>query len=72
MSEYYTESDLPIVLTVLDVAKLLRVSKNTAYDYLRSGAIPCIRVGHQIRVFRDDALAFLRSDFHTFDAANLQ
>lgn len=70
MSEYYTESDLPIMLTVLDIAKLLRVSKNTAYDYLKSGVIPCIRVGHQIRVFRDDAIAYLHRSHHTFDANN--
>ena len=46
MDEYYSESDLPVILTIMDVAKLLRVSKNTAYNFVKSGEFPYVKVGH--------------------------
>ena len=51
--------DLPLVLTVAEVAKLLGVGKNTAYDFIRSGAIKSVRVGRQIRVPKSAFLEFL-------------
>mgnify|MGYP004566141189 CR=1 FL=1 len=46
LDEYYSESDLPVILTIMDVAKLLRVSKNTAYNFVKSGEFPYVKVGH--------------------------
>jgi excisionase family DNA binding protein len=43
------------LLTVADVAATLRCSRNTAYQYIASGSIPCVRLGHSIRV-RPEAL----------------
>ena len=51
--------DLPLVLTVAEVAKILGVGKNTAYDFIRSGAIKSVRVGRQIRVPKSAFLEFL-------------
>lgn len=51
--------DLPLVLTVADVSKLLGIGKNTAYDLVRCGAIKSIRVGRQIRVSKVALLEFL-------------
>lgn len=51
--------DLPLVLTVSDVSKVLGVGKNTAYDLIRSGAIKSVRVGRQIRVPKSAFLEFL-------------
>lgn len=51
--------DLPLVLTVADVSKLLGVGKNTAYDLIRCGVIKSVRVGRQIRVPKSAFLEFL-------------
>lgn len=61
VDEYYSESDLPVMLTIMDVAKLLRVSKNTAYSFVKSGKFPYVKVGHQIRVFRDDVMRYIQA-----------
>lgn len=41
-------------LTVEELAKLLRVHKNTAYRYVRSGVVPSIRIGGRWRVKESD------------------
>lgn len=43
---------VPLALTVRELARMLGVSKNTAYDLVRSGQLRSIRVGRQIRVPR--------------------
>ena len=43
-------SDLPIVLTVSQVARALNLGRDTTYDLVRSGHIRSVRVGHQYRV----------------------
>ena len=61
MSEYYSENELPVMLTVQDVAAFLRVSKNTAYSFVNSGAIPVVKVGRQIRIHRDDVVKYVNA-----------
>lgn len=56
---------LPIMLTIMDIAKLLRVSKNTAYNFVKTGAVPSIKVGHQIRIYRDDILRYIQTSSQT-------
>lgn len=51
--------DLPLVLTVSEVSKILGVGKNTAYDLIRSGTIRSVRVGRQIRIPKAAFLEFL-------------
>lgn len=51
--------DLPLVLTVSDVSKILGIGKNTAYDLIRCGAIKSVRAGRQIRVPKSAFLEFL-------------
>lgn len=48
--------DLPLVLTISDLAKVLGVGKNTTYDLIRCGAIKSFRVGRQIRVSKSALL----------------
>ena len=39
-------------LTVREAAKILRIGKDTAYAAVRSGTIPSVRIGKQIRISR--------------------
>jgi excisionase family DNA binding protein len=46
-------TELPLVLTVPEVAKVLRISRGAAYEAVRCGDIPSVRVGRRtIRVPR--------------------
>lgn len=57
LETYLSMDDVPIMLTVEEMGRLLRVSRNTAYDYVRKGKVPYIKVGKQIRIYRGDVLA---------------
>ena len=53
-------SNLPPVLTVEEVAKLLRISRGAAYQAVRRGELPGVRrVGRTLRVSRDAVLSWL-------------
>ena len=52
-------TNLPLILTVEQLAEVLRVGRNTAYDLVRSGQIRSVRVGRQIRIPRDALIDFL-------------
>ncbi len=45
--------ELPAFLTVEEVAKILRLKRSTAYEYVRQGIIPSVRIGRFIRIRRD-------------------
>ena len=57
---YTTYDDLPVMMTVEEFGRLMRVSRNTAYAFVREGLVPTVKVGRQIRIYRGDVLA-LRS-----------
>jgi len=42
--------ELPAFLTVEEAAKILRLKRSTAYEYVRRGDIPSVRFGRFIRV----------------------
>lgn len=50
--------DLPLVLTISDLAKILGIGRNTAYDLIRCGAIKSFRAGRQIRVSKSALLEY--------------
>jgi excisionase family DNA binding protein len=51
---------LPQVLTVEEVADLLRVDRKTAYAVIAEGSVPGVRrVGRSIRISRDAVLEWL-------------
>ena len=54
-------AELPPLLRVEEVAKLLRINRKSAYAAVESGAIPgVVRIGRSIRVSRDAVLEWLR------------
>ena len=53
-------SDAPDVLTVQQIAKLLQIGRNSAYELVRSGEIKSVTIGRQIRVSKESLLEFVR------------
>ena len=58
-TEYHSESELPIMMTIQELAQFLRVSRNTAYSFVNTGVIPSIKVGRQTRIYREDVIRFV-------------
>ena len=51
--------ELPLVLTPMDIAAVLGISRNTAYEIIHSKGFPAFRVGKQYRVSRERFLTWL-------------
>lgn len=54
-------NNLPPVLTPMDVADILRISRNKAYEVVHSRGFPSIKIGKQYRVSSDKFLSWLNS-----------
>lgn len=54
-----SENEIPLVLTVDDIARILGVGKNTAYSLVNDGVLHSIRVGRQIRISRAEFCRYL-------------
>jgi excisionase family DNA binding protein len=52
-------SDLPLVLTVEETAKVMRLSRGSTYEAVRTGAIPSVRIGRRVLIPRAALLALL-------------
>ena len=48
-------------LTVPEVAKMLRMSRQTIYNMVKSGDIPHFRVGNKVRLNRADLDALMQT-----------
>jgi excisionase family DNA binding protein len=58
------------VLTVAEVAGALRVSSMTVYRLIKSGELPALRVGKNIRIRTSDLDAFLADGVVAADEQN--
>lgn len=57
---------MPLVMTVEEVAALLRVSKETVYAEVQAGFLPARKVGRAWRFFRPAVIEYLYArDPHT-------
>lgn len=56
---YTSIEQIPLVLSVKQLADILGVSRNTAYGFVKSGRIKSVHVGHKIRISRIALLEFL-------------
>lgn len=50
---------MPLVLTVPEAAKILRIGLNSAYDLVRCGAIRSLQIGRQLRIPRQAIIDYL-------------
>lgn len=48
-----------LTITVEDAARLLGISRNSAFRAVRSGELPAIRIGRRLLVPRDRVVAML-------------
>lgn len=55
--KWKTWEDVPLVLTIVELAKVLRVSRATAYAAAKDGSIPSFRVRGTLRCTRPVAWA---------------
>lgn len=60
--KYDSLADLPPVLTVADVQSVLRIGRNTAYQFFRSGQLRSFKVGGQLRCTKAALYEFLMED----------
>lgn len=51
--------DVPLVISVPELAQILRISRNTAYEIVRSGQIQSVRTGIQIRISKNALKKYL-------------
>lgn len=51
--------NLPLVLSVLELASILHIGRNTAYGLVNTGQIRCIRIGKNIRIPQSALLDYL-------------
>jgi len=53
--------ELPPLLTVRDVCRLLAVRDRSVRRWISGGRLRCVRAGGRVRVFRRDLAAFLEA-----------
>jgi excisionase family DNA binding protein len=56
-----------VLLTAIEVASILRVSKAHSYKLIKSGDIPSVRFGRTVRVRQDDLDAFIYKNTSAHD-----
>ena len=54
-------NSLPLVMTVPEMAEILQIGRNAAYELVKSGAIRSIRIGKTIRIPKAALEEFLNS-----------
>ena len=59
MNTYRNFSELPLMLSVPEVAKVLGISRAGTYELVRADSFPKIRIGNRIVVPRDKFIAWI-------------
>ncbi|MCQ2442557.1 MAG: helix-turn-helix domain-containing protein [Oscillospiraceae bacterium] len=60
-SNRFNPNDLPLVLSVPELAKVLGIGRNAAYSLVNSGEIRSIRIGKNIRIPQSALMDFLNN-----------
>lgn len=58
---YTTYEQLPLVLSIEQLMKVLGIGRNSAYDLVRCGQIHSIRVGNKIRIPKEAVVSFIQN-----------
>lgn len=57
---YRDVQDLPLVMTPEDIAKVLQISRNTAYEVVHREDFPVFKIGKQYRVSRENFIEWTK------------
>ena len=58
-SAYTSYDELPLMLSVAEVASVLGISRAGAYELARSNSFPALKIGNRIVVPKDKFLAWI-------------
>ena len=61
-TKYTNYDDLPLMLSVLDVASVLGISRAGAYELVRSDGFPSLRVGSRIVVPKEKFIDWINAN----------
>lgn len=61
MTPASTFENLPLLLTVGEMASVLHIGRNAAYQLVKAGSVQTIHVGRSIRVPRSALIQFVES-----------
>lgn len=59
--QYHSFDELPVLLTVADLADVLQIGRNKAYSLARAGSLRVLRVSGQIRIDKQSLLNYLKT-----------
>lgn len=59
--QYHSFDELPVLLTVSDLADVLQIGRNKAYNLARAGSLRVLRVSGQIRIEKQSLLDYLKT-----------
>ena len=54
-----TLDNCPALLTVPELAAVLRVGRNTAYRLVEDGTVRSVKIGRQFRIYREDLIRYV-------------
>lgn len=58
---YYSIDEVPLTISVRELSQILGISRNTAYEIVRSGEIRSVRALGQIRIPKDALIDYLNA-----------
>ena len=61
-TRYTNYDDLPLMLSVPDVASVLGISRAGAYELVRSDGFPSLRIGSRIVVPKEKFIGWINAD----------
>ena len=67
MTTYQNYNDLPLMLSVPEVGKVLGISRAGAYELVRSAGFPHIRIGNRIVVPKDKFIQWIETQTEVSD-----
>lgn len=60
-NRYKSYEELPLMLSVMDVAALFGISRTHAYDLVHKEGFPCLEIGSRIVVPKDDLMKWIEA-----------
>jgi excisionase family DNA binding protein len=60
--KYKSFDDLPLMLTVIDVAEVLGISRTGAYELVRQEGFPALNIGKRIVIPKEEFVRWIRNN----------